>query len=80
MDVLTPHRIDLEPRTTAKPIPPYGSVKDQLVDTAHRLQENVQTMPLASFALALLIGYAVGSAMTRATYHRPARIVYRTKH
>lgn len=80
MDVLTPHRIDLEPRTTAKAIPPYESVKDQLTDTAHRLQENVQTMPLASFALALLIGYAVGSAMTRVTYHRPHRIVYRDKH
>ena len=79
MDVLTPHRIDLEPRSAAKAIPPYGSVKDQLADTAHRLQENVQTMPLASFALALLIGYAVGSALTRATYHRPTRIVYRTK-
>lgn len=80
MDVLTPHRIDLEPRTTAKPIPPYGSVKDQVLDTAHRLQENVQTMPLASFALALLIGYAVGSAMTRVTYHPPRRIVYRDRH
>lgn len=80
MDVLTPHRIDLEPRPTAKAIPPYGTVKEQLTDTAHRLQENVQTMPLASFALALLIGYAVGSTMTRLTYHPPRRIVYRNKH
>lgn len=69
MDVLTPHRLDLDPRPLSKDIPRYPTVKAQLADTAHRIQENVQTMPLASFALAILIGYAVGSAMTRATYH-----------
>ncbi len=66
MDTYVPHRTPAEP--LARSIPEYHSVKSQVADTVHRVQENVQNMPLTSFVLAILVGVAVGTLMTRASY------------
>ncbi len=66
MDTYVPHRIPAEP--LARSIPEYHSIKSQVADTIHRVQDNVQNMPLTSFVLAVLVGVAVGTLMTRASY------------
>ncbi len=72
MDTLSPARPaialnDLAP-PIVPPIPEFETLKHQAIDTARRLQVNIQNMPLTSFALAIIVGVSIGTMMTRASY------------
>ncbi len=64
MDTLAPAN-PRPPLPTARPaIPPYATPVDRAVDTARRLQENVQNMPLTSVIIATILGIGVGSILS----------------
>lgn len=45
-------------------IPAYATPLDRVVDTARRLQENVQNMPLTSVIIATVLGVGVGTILS----------------
>ncbi len=69
MDTLAPPPQRIQPTPVVVAIPTYESLNERIMDTAHRIQTNVQNMPLTSLFLAVAVGVMVGSALTRATYH-----------
>ena len=72
MDTLSPARPAIALNDMAPPvvpaIPEFETLKHQAIDTARRLQVNIQNMPLTSFALAIIVGVSIGTLMTRASY------------
>jgi hypothetical protein len=57
------------PMPAARPaIPAYETPLDRIVDTARRLQENVQNMPLTSVIIATVLGIGVGSILTSVSH------------
>ncbi len=68
MDTLAPAK-PRPPLPAARPaIPAYDSPVQRVVDTARRLQENVQNMPLTSVIIATILGIGVGSMLTGMSY------------
>jgi hypothetical protein len=66
MDTLAP-ATPRPPLPAARPaIPAYATPVDRIVDTARRLQENVQNMPLTSVLIATILGIGLGSILSNA--------------
>jgi hypothetical protein len=75
MDTLAP-AAPRPPLPAPRPaIPAYESPLHRVIDTARRLQENVQNMPLTSLIVATVLGIGVGSFLTSVSHSLSPRVI-----